>query len=72
MLGGYYRRLKPGGARIVRRRVGVGDWIGVERVGEVRESGEGDEGRSDEREGEERERVESPEEEVGRRRRDGG
>lgn len=26
---GYYRRLKPQGARVVRRRVGgVGDWLG--------------------------------------------
>ena len=26
---GYYRRLKPGGARVVRRRLGVGDWVGL-------------------------------------------
>ena len=26
---GYYRRLRPSGARIVRRRIGVGDWVGV-------------------------------------------
>lgn len=25
----YYRKLKPSGARVVRRRVGVGDWVGV-------------------------------------------
>lgn len=23
----YYRRLRPQGARVVRRRVGVGDWV---------------------------------------------
>lgn len=28
---GYYRRLRPGGARVVRRSVGVRDWLGVER-----------------------------------------
>ena len=28
---GYYRKLRPSGARVVRRRVGVGDW--VEAVG---------------------------------------
>ena len=26
---GYYRKLRPSGARIVRRRIGVGDWVGV-------------------------------------------
>ncbi len=26
---GYYRRLKPDGARVVRRRVGVRDYLGV-------------------------------------------
>ena len=26
---GYYRKLRPSGARVVKRRVGVGDWIGV-------------------------------------------
>ncbi len=25
----YYRKLKPSGARIVKRKVGVGDWVGV-------------------------------------------
>lgn len=25
----YYRRLRPQGARVVRRRVGVGDWVMV-------------------------------------------
>ena len=25
---GYYRKLRPSGARVVRRRVGVGDWVG--------------------------------------------
>lgn len=25
----YYRRLRPQGARVVRRRVGVGDWVRV-------------------------------------------
>lgn len=28
---GYYRRLRPRGARVVRRRVGVGDHLAVER-----------------------------------------
>lgn len=28
---GYYRRLRPGGARVVRRRVGVGDYLAVSR-----------------------------------------
>ena len=26
---GYYRKLRPSGARVVRRRVGVGDWVGA-------------------------------------------
>lgn len=26
---GYYRKLRPSGARVVRRRVGVEDWVGV-------------------------------------------
>lgn len=26
---GYYRKLRPTGARIVRRRLGVGDYLGV-------------------------------------------
>ena len=26
---GYYRKLRPSGARVVRRKVGVGDWVGV-------------------------------------------
>lgn len=30
----YYRKLKPSGARVVRRRVGVGDWVGVAGVWE--------------------------------------
>ncbi len=25
----YYRKLRPSGARVVRRRVGVGDWVGA-------------------------------------------
>lgn len=25
----YYRRLRPQGARVVRRRVGVGDWVRI-------------------------------------------
>ena len=29
---GYYRRLRPQGARVVRRRIGVGDW--VRRIGD--------------------------------------
>ena len=27
---GYYRKLRPSGARVVRRRIGVGDWVGAE------------------------------------------
>lgn len=27
MVEGYYRKLRPSGARILRRRVGVGDWV---------------------------------------------
>lgn len=26
---GYYRKLRPSGARVVRRKVGVGDWVGA-------------------------------------------
>ena len=26
---GYYRKLRPSGARVVRRRVGVRDWVGA-------------------------------------------
>ena len=29
VLDGYYRKLRPSGARIVRRRLGVGDWLKV-------------------------------------------
>lgn len=29
MVEGYYRKLRPSGARVVRRRIGVGDWLGV-------------------------------------------
>ena len=29
MVEGYYRKLRPSGARIVRRRISVGDWVGV-------------------------------------------
>ncbi len=25
----YHRKLRPSGARFVRRRIGVGDWLGV-------------------------------------------
>ena len=34
---GYYRKLRPSGAKIVRRKIGVGDWLGVkaEEEGEV-------------------------------------
>ena len=31
---GYYRRLRPGGARIVRRKVGIGDYLAARRVDE--------------------------------------
>lgn len=31
LVGGYYRKLRPGGARVVRRRVGVGDYLAVTR-----------------------------------------
>ena len=41
VVGGYYRRLRPDGARVVRRRVGVGEWIG--REGVVVEEDEGEE-----------------------------
>lgn len=50
---GYYTKLRPGGARVVRRRVGVGDWVrvqgmaGAEGVGI--KGGEGDEGMVQER-----------------------
>ena len=27
---GYYRKLRPSGGRVVRRRVGVEDWVGAE------------------------------------------
>lgn len=27
----YYRRLRPQGARVVRRRVGVGDWVRMDK-----------------------------------------
>ncbi|KAL6721955.1 hypothetical protein ACLMJK_001060 [Lecanora helva] len=37
----YYRKLRPGGARVVRRRVGVGDWLRVERVREGEEGVKG-------------------------------
>lgn len=40
---GYYRRLRPGAARVVRRRVGVGDYLAVRRGrGRGRGSGIGD------------------------------
>ena len=32
LLEGYYRKLKPGGARIVRRRVGIGDHLRVQSL----------------------------------------
>ena len=40
---GYYRKLKPSGARVVRRRVGVGDWVGAVGgwKGDAEEEGEG-------------------------------
>lgn len=41
VVAGYYRRLRPDGARVVRRRVGVGEWIG--REGVVVEGEEGEE-----------------------------
>ncbi len=31
LIGQYYRRLKPQGARVVRRGLGVGDWLKVEK-----------------------------------------
>ena len=34
---GYYRRLKPSGARIVRKRLGVSDWLRVK----MKDSGDG-------------------------------
>ena len=36
---GYYRKLRPGGAKIVRRRVSVGDWVGVSGVWEGQADG---------------------------------
>ena len=52
VVGGYYRRLRPDGARVVRRRVGVGEWVGREGVVEVGdeggESGEEEEGEEEE------------------------
>lgn len=35
---GYYRKLKPSGARVVRRRLGVGDWL---RVKDLKEDDDG-------------------------------
>lgn len=40
VVAGYYRRLRPDGARVVRRRVGVGEWIGREGVVVEGEEGE--------------------------------
>lgn len=39
---GYYRRLKPAGARVVRRRVGVGEYLAAGVGGEGRIGGEGE------------------------------
>ncbi|RPB01808.1 hypothetical protein L873DRAFT_1834525 [Choiromyces venosus 120613-1] len=47
---GYYRRLRPGGARVVRRRVGVGEWVGREVVFEGEVEGEDGEGEVEEEE----------------------
>jgi len=51
VVGGYYRRLRPDGARVVRRRVGVGEWVG--REGVVEEGDEEGESGGDEEEEEE-------------------
>ena len=32
---GYYRKLRPGGARVVKRRVGVGDYFALGEVGRM-------------------------------------
>lgn len=40
---GYYRKLRPSGARVVRRKVGVGDWLRVAE-GLKEDVGEGAEG----------------------------
>ena len=45
----YYRKLRPSGARVVRRRVGVGDWVDVVRGWE---GGAGERGEDVEREDE--------------------
>lgn len=37
---GYYRKLRPSGAKIVRRTVGVGDWVGVARGWQGQADGE--------------------------------
>ena len=39
---GYYRKLRPSGAKVVRRRVGVGDWVGVAGAWEGQADGEDD------------------------------
>ena len=36
---GYYRKLRPTGARVVRRRLGVGDYLGVGEGVSEREDG---------------------------------
>ncbi|CAZ86627.1 unnamed protein product [Tuber melanosporum] len=55
VVGGYYRRLRPDGARVVRRWVGVVEWVGKEGVVEEDEGEEsGDEEEEEGREGEER------------------
>jgi len=41
---GYYRRLKPDGARIVRRKLGIRDYLAVERCPGNVEDDQGDEG----------------------------
>lgn len=47
---GYYRKLRPSGARVVMRRVWVGDWVGV---GGGSKGGSGKKGKGEEGEGKE-------------------
>lgn len=51
VLEGYYRRLRPAGARVVRRRVGVRDWLGVGKAGKGEWRGDGGDDGSEKREG---------------------
>ncbi|PUU74311.1 hypothetical protein B9Z19DRAFT_1103515 [Tuber borchii] len=70
VVGGYYRRLRPDGARVVRRRVGVGEWIG--REGVVVEGEGEDEEVVEDGVGRERGEEEEEEEESGPKRKGGG